>query len=165
MQRSTSSAYSAGRSRWTARAATARARGTSWTAYLEWLAEHPAGFVINTGRRPTASYLMLHQASCHTISRTPARGSTFTGDYSKVWGTRDELEALARELDGSARPCAICLGRPAGDLAGTGGKYAPLREFLARADTEAQMTFAEVEALVGRLPDSARRHRAWWSNS
>jgi hypothetical protein len=27
------------------------------------------------------------------------------------------------------------------------------------------MTFAEVEELVGRLPDSARLHRAWWSNN
>jgi hypothetical protein len=27
------------------------------------------------------------------------------------------------------------------------------------------MTFAEVEHLVGRLPDSARLHRAWWSNN
>ena len=27
------------------------------------------------------------------------------------------------------------------------------------------MTFGEVENLVGGLPDSARRHRAWWSNS
>jgi hypothetical protein len=27
------------------------------------------------------------------------------------------------------------------------------------------MTFAEVEELVGHLPDSARLHRAWWSNS
>jgi hypothetical protein len=27
-----------------------------------------------------------------------------------------------------------------------------------------RMTFAEVEDLVGRLPDSARLHRAWWAN-
>ena len=27
------------------------------------------------------------------------------------------------------------------------------------------MSFAELEELVGRLPDSARLHRAWWSNS
>ena len=26
------------------------------------------------------------------------------------------------------------------------------------------MTFAEVEQLVGPLPDSARNHRAWWGN-
>jgi hypothetical protein len=27
------------------------------------------------------------------------------------------------------------------------------------------MTFTEVEGLVGRLPDSAHRHRAWWGNN
>jgi hypothetical protein len=27
------------------------------------------------------------------------------------------------------------------------------------------MTFAQIEELVGRLPDSAHRHRAWWGNN
>jgi hypothetical protein len=27
------------------------------------------------------------------------------------------------------------------------------------------MTFTEVENLVGRLPESAHRHRAWWGNN
>jgi hypothetical protein len=40
--------------------------------YLAWLAGHPADFVINTGRSPSAAYLMLHRASCRTISGTPA---------------------------------------------------------------------------------------------
>ena len=46
-------------------------------------------------------------------------------------------------------------------------KYDPLREYLSqRPDTAADvlMTFAEIEALVGPLPDSARTHRAWWAN-
>ncbi len=32
--------------------------------YLDWLARHPDGFVVNTGRTPTAAYLMLHRAGC-----------------------------------------------------------------------------------------------------
>ncbi|HET8684309.1 MAG TPA: hypothetical protein VFM54_20895, partial [Micromonosporaceae bacterium] len=45
------------------------------------------------------------------------------------------------------------------------GKYDPLRDYLARqAADEVRMTFAEVERLVGGLPDSARVHRAWWAN-
>jgi hypothetical protein len=45
------------------------------------------------------------------------------------------------------------------------GKYDPLRDYLAgRAGSEVRMTFAEVEELVGPLPDSARIHRAWWAN-
>jgi hypothetical protein len=54
--------------------------------YLGWVARHPDGFVINTGRTATASYLMLHRSDCGTITGGPARGSTFTGEYVKVCG-------------------------------------------------------------------------------
>lgn len=44
-------------------------------------------------------------------------------------------------------------------------KYDPLRRHLAsRAGRDIGMTFDEVDGLVGGLPESARRHRAWWSN-
>jgi len=48
--------------------------------YLEWLAGHPDGFVINTGRTlgrlPDAA-----PSGLRDISGAPARGTTFTGDY------------------------------------------------------------------------------------
>jgi hypothetical protein len=47
------------------------------------------------------------------------------------------------------------------------GKYDPLRYHLALvpADVgELIMSFAEVEALVGALPTSARTHPAWWAD-
>jgi hypothetical protein len=45
------------------------------------------------------------------------------------------------------------------------GKYDALRDYLAsKAGDEVRMTFSEVEELVGRLPNSARMHRAWWAN-
>jgi hypothetical protein len=45
------------------------------------------------------------------------------------------------------------------------GKYDPLRDYLVgRAADEEPMTFAQVEQLVGPLPESAREHRAWWGN-
>lgn len=44
-------------------------------------------------------------------------------------------------------------------------KYDPLFEHLCRAgDGPVEMTFADVERLVGRLPASAIRHAAWWTN-
>jgi hypothetical protein len=111
---------------------------------------------------------MLHRASCATISGRPARGSTFTGEYTKVCGGQAELDAFARHLGDVARPCGQCLGPQSRDTGGgtrTGGKYGPLREYLAgSAASQMQMTFAEVEELVGPLPDSARLHRAWWAN-
>ena len=129
-------------------------------AYLDWLSGHPGGFVLNTGRSPSAAYLMLHRASCGTIRGMPARGAAFTRDYAKVCGDRDELDAFARRLGGEASACGLCLGDGR-----AGGKYGPLREFLdGCAGGRVQMRFAEVENLVGQLPGSARSHRAWWAN-
>jgi hypothetical protein len=136
--------------------------------YRDWLARHPDGFVINTGRTPTAAYLMLHRTACGSISGTPARGSTFTGDYAKVCGGREELEGFGRQLGGEAKPCGLCLNQAAQPLrrAPGGGKYGPLRDHLAGcAGSRVRLSFAEVEELVGRLPDSAHQHRAWWGNN
>jgi hypothetical protein len=48
---------------------------------------------------------------------------------------------------------------------GAMGKCEPLRDYLAAcAGDQEQMTFGQVEQLVGPLPDSAREHRAWWGN-
>lgn len=136
--------------------------------YLDWLDHHPDGFVINTGRAPSAAYLMLHRASYGTITGAPARGITFTGEYAKVCGERDELEEFARRLGGRAHPCGLCLvqrGQQAQPKPAS-GKYAPLREHLSGTPgTRVLMTFKEMENLVGPLPESAYRHRAWWGNN
>jgi len=46
-------------------------------------------------------------------------------------------------------------------------KYDPLRNHLLRTGTDlTPMNFREIEEVLGfALPPSARRHRAWWSNS
>ena len=67
--------------------------------------------MINTGRTPSAAYLMLHRTSCGTITGTPARGTTFTGEYAKQCGEREELEEFARQLGGHAEPCGLCLAQ------------------------------------------------------
>lgn len=44
-------------------------------------------------------------------------------------------------------------------------KYDPLFDHLCRAgDGPVEMTFADIERLVGSLPTSAIRHAAWWAN-
>jgi hypothetical protein len=44
-------------------------------------------------------------------------------------------------------------------------KYDPLFNYLCQAgDSSVELTFAEVERLVGPLPASARKYQAWWSN-
>ena len=46
-------------------------------------------------------------------------------------------------------------------------KYRPLTEFLRRqARAVVRLTFDEIERVIGaKLPPSAMRHRAWWSNN
>jgi len=46
-------------------------------------------------------------------------------------------------------------------------KYEPLEQFLRRhKESEIRLKFKEIEDIIGdRLPPSARRHRAWWSNN
>ena len=68
------------------------------------------------------------------------------------------------------RSPAGCANRPAYGLPlpakPVGGKYGPLRQHLSgTAGTRVRMTFKAVEDLVGRLPESAYRHRAWWGNN
>ena len=45
------------------------------------------------------------------------------------------------------------------------GKYDPLCDHLRRARGSIELTFTEIEALVGGLPPSAYRYSAWWSNN
>lgn len=93
---------------------------------------------------------MLHRAACKTISGRPARGSTFMGEYSKVCGTREELQRFAGSLGGEPRPCRICLRELAVPSRG-GGRYGPLRDFLAsRSDNATAMAFADIEDLRRR---------------
>lgn len=47
------------------------------------------------------------------------------------------------------------------------GKYTPLTEYLRGSDgAEVSLSFREIERIIGAaLPDSARKHQAWWANS
>ncbi len=46
-------------------------------------------------------------------------------------------------------------------------KYAPLQDYLVRQNRPVvPLTFGEIEKALGfKLPNSAYRHRAWWSNN
>lgn len=78
--------------------------------YLQWLAAHPDGFVLNAERRPAPGYLVLHRATCRTVNAVPARGLRWTADYTKLCGTQTELEQFARQdIGGTANPCRICI--------------------------------------------------------
>lgn len=45
-------------------------------------------------------------------------------------------------------------------------KYRPLETFLRASTGRVELSFRDIEEILGfRLPRSARRHAAWWSNS
>lgn len=84
-------------------------------AYLEWLDEHPHGFVINTARYRNPRYMVLHRATCGLIKSTEgvAEGGFTTRNYIKICSTDvDALRAWVRRHgrpDGSfSRTCGTC---------------------------------------------------------
>ena len=77
--------------------------------YARWLAAHPRGFVVNTGRAKPAGYRVLHRASCWTIrpGRKGAAPGAFTErDYIKVCAP--ELDALRRAVGPFSGRCSVC---------------------------------------------------------
>jgi hypothetical protein len=78
--------------------------------YLAWHAAHPHGFVLNTARSPRPDYLILHRATCRTISGRPARGGPWTGPYIKICADNPlEIAAWAGMTVGAApRRCRVC---------------------------------------------------------
>jgi hypothetical protein len=78
--------------------------------YVDWLATHPQGFVINCYPNPSADYLMLHRAACTTISELGPNMEHWTHDYIKVCGeTRGAALRWCRDYVGSEpSACQVC---------------------------------------------------------
>jgi probable F420-dependent oxidoreductase len=101
--------------------------------YLDWLVAHQDGFVVNAFARPTADYLMLHRADCHTINGKPARGDSWTRrGYAKICASSiQELTDWARqETGGALQPCGTChpiRGDQELAFTGSGGDHQPMQ--------------------------------------
>jgi hypothetical protein len=77
--------------------------------YVRWILHNPDKFVLNTARKPTSHYAVLHRATCATISGDPAQGRRWTADYAKFCGDHQELDTFVRrELGGAPHPCGLC---------------------------------------------------------
>jgi hypothetical protein len=82
--------------------------------YLDWLSANPGNFVINMPRCPVAGQMILHRAGCGSIKGARSSSSYWTNHSGKLCGSREELEALARQADRcELRECGICLRDPA----------------------------------------------------
>jgi hypothetical protein len=78
----------------------------------------------------------------------------------------DNRSEVVKVIDSERRSIA----KRASSIAGTGGsrvgKYEPLKRYLESSGNDfIDLSFSEIERILGfRLPDSACRYRAWWSN-
>jgi hypothetical protein len=82
--------------------------------YLEWVHDHPSGFVLNTRRRRDPSYMVLHRAMCPMVTKpTRVMGKDpFTANaYIKVCAEADaDLSAWIKDHGGRSfsKRCQLC---------------------------------------------------------
>lgn len=79
--------------------------------YLDWVAAHPAGYVVNAlTPKPNPTELVLHLGACRTINELREARTTFTGgQYQKVCSsTRGELQVRAERVGSQLRACSFC---------------------------------------------------------
>lgn len=78
-------------------------------AYLQWVDQHPEGYIVNAQRRPTPDYLKLHRATCSFIS-SEARENWTTKQYIKICSLDlDQLTTWAkREVGGELKSTCYC---------------------------------------------------------
>jgi len=77
--------------------------------YLNWVAQHPDGFLINCYRNETPDYLWLHRTTCGHI-KSPKRKNYTTRGFKKVCSdNRKELaDWAANEVCGVLNRCRCC---------------------------------------------------------
>lgn len=74
--------------------------------YRSWLRQHPTGLVVNADREPRPAYLVLHRATCTTISQLTGKGTNFTTAYSKTCSEDPERLRLWAHGTGGTVDCA-----------------------------------------------------------
>lgn len=78
--------------------------------YRRWIVFNPSGYVVNTTRSMSTSYLILHRATCQHVSELRPGYQTWTcGSYIKVCALqRSALEKWARDLGGRLKATCNC---------------------------------------------------------
>ena len=66
--------------------------------YLAWIASHPNGFVVNSRRKPTAGYLVLHRSICPSIDGRVQHASGGYTERSYIKFASDNLDDLRSGL-------------------------------------------------------------------
>ena len=88
--------------------------GSGDQPYLQWLQDHPTGWVLNSRRQPDPTYRVLHRPRCYSIGRSASNthADPFTGrGYIKVCA--DDPAALLSWIEGYggagfSNRCSFC---------------------------------------------------------
>lgn len=82
--------------------------------YFMWLMAHPDGFVLNVRFEADPEYVVLHRASCGTISSDKLPPGAYTNRKFRKWCAKkaDDLRPAAmlegREDGSFSKHCGIC---------------------------------------------------------
>ena len=83
-------------------------------SYLAWTEAHPNGFVLNVSRTPDPDYVVLHRASCKSISTDKRAPGAYTGrGYRKICALSEGELRLAAKSEGRSddtfsKRCGFC---------------------------------------------------------
>ena len=70
-------------------------------SYLAWVVAHPGGYVLNVRRSPDPRYVILHRASCESISNETHAPGAYTGrGYRKVCMSSEAKLQVAAKREG-----------------------------------------------------------------
>jgi hypothetical protein len=137
--------------------------------YLQWLRDRPGTFVLDTERRPSRSYVVLHRTSCPTISG-PTKTGGWTTRMLKVCATTfEELESWCQyQVGADPTHCPQCkptsnlpsasAARAVGDrprVATSPSEEPSVEGHEAEAGADAET--GEVEAAAAAPPRASRR--------
>ena len=84
-------------------------------AYHDWLDRNPAGYVVNVRRTFSAKYVVLHRASCASISASRKAGAYTERGYRK----------LCSRTDAAVLEAPTCCGRASGRFTSWCGQCKP----------------------------------------
>jgi organic hydroperoxide reductase OsmC/OhrA len=79
--------------------------------FLDWIGNHPDGFVLNTARASRRDYLVLHRANCRNLTGTPANGGNWTTTMVKICSMSPvDIDGWCRRVVGGLPTrCTDCL--------------------------------------------------------
>ena len=82
--------------------------------YLEWLHAHPDGYVANVQRNRSPNYVVLHRATCNSISRPVKQGGYTERNYVKYCAETEVDAGYAAAICGRKRGsfsnrCSHCI--------------------------------------------------------